>query len=528
MSAPGALIYRFENFELDSARFELRENGQARHLEPQVLSLLILLAGNSERLVSKEEIVERLWGGRAISDSAISARIKLARRAVGDDGEQQRLIRTIHGRGFRFTGRVAFVPESSSALDAKLTDVTHLPQAEAGATKRPSIAVLPFRSSGSLASLAVIADAVPDELIMDLARLRWLLVIARGSSFRFRGPHVDVRQVGQALNVQYCLSGSIAEIRSGAAIFVELARTNDGAVIWAERFLAGTEEIEDLRHEILRSVVANLELQISQHEAQLVRGVPIGGLSAWSAYHLGLDMMFRFNKPDNARAAEFFERALELDPHFARALGGLSFTRFQDAFLQYSPHPQRAAEQARSLAEKALHCDLLDPFAQLNLGRALWLEGSMEQSVERLAEAITLSPNYAQALYSKAWAEMIQCECDHSDGDAALALQLSPLDPLRYGMLGVRSLSAFVRGDYENAALWGKRAARTPGAHKHIALIAALGTKAAGQDDKAVQWAGQARERDAGITGAAFLRAFPFSPSPTREKIERTFRALSL
>lgn len=522
-------MYRFETFELDPPRFELRESGQARRLEPQVLALLILLVGNCDRLVSKDEIVENVWNGRAISDSAISARIKLARRAIGDDGEQQRLIRTIHGKGFRFAGKVAFVHELPSSIGPKPAGQgPQQPQPGADAAERPSIAVLPFRISEGSAQLAIVADALPDELILDLARLRWLLVIARGSSFRFRSPHVDARDVGQALNVKYCLAGSIGKERSGVSIQVELARTEDGAVIWAERFAAGTDDIEEVRHAILHSVVANLELQISRHEATLARRIPAGGLSAWSAYHLGLDMMFRFNKADNAHAAQFFTRALELDPDFGRALGGLSFTRFQDAFLRYSPDPQAAAKQALALAENALRCDLLDPFAQLNLGRALWLDGSMEESIDHLAAAITLSPSYAQALYSKAWAEMIQCDCDQSDSDVALALQLSPLDPLRYGMLGVRSLSAFVRGDYENAALWGERAARSSGAHKHIALIAALGTQLAGQNDRARQWVGRARQSDAEIAGTAFLRAFPFAPSATRDRIVQAFRALAL
>ena len=238
--------------------------------------------------------------------------------------------------------------------------------------------------------------------------------------------------------------------------------------------------------------------------------------------------MFRFNRWDNTRAAAYFRQALSKSDDFSRAHGGLSFTHFQDAFLDYSAEPRQHAELARSFAAKALQCDPFDPFAHLNLGRSLWLEGEIGESVGRLSESISLSPNYAQAVYSKAWAEMTLCNPQSSDEDARLALRLSPLDPLRYAMLGVRSVNALMRGDYENAAEWGQRAARSPGAHKHIAVIAALGTQLAGQRDTAQGWVARAKQQDAGLSKAIFLRSFPFAPSEARQTIEATLSDLGL
>ncbi len=513
------MIYRFERFELDPGRFELRAGGVAQAVEPQVLELLILLAANPDRLVTKDEIVERIWHGRFVSDSAVSSRIKSARRAIGDDGEAQRLIRTVHGKGFRFVGKIAFVADARALAESA---------APARPGRQPSIAVLPLRPAGDAGPLAIIADALADEVIADLARLHWLLVIARGSSFRFRGRDVDCRDVGGALGVDYCLAGSVEESRGRFTVAVELSRTSDGALLWTERFAAGADELADLRWEIVAAIVANLKLRIARDEAERARGAPDAALDAWGAYHLGLDHMFRFNRSDNARAAGLFERALEQSPNFSRALSGLSFTRFQDAFLPYSSDPAASAAEARTLAERALLCDPLDPFAHLNLGRSLWLEGDMAASLERLGESIALSPNCAQAVYSKAWAEMTQCDPASSDPHAELALRLSPLDPLRYAMIAVRSLNALMGGDYERAARLGEQAARSPGAHKHISVIAALGDRLAGRDDSARQWIARARAQDPDLTAAVFLRSFPFAPSAGRETIEGALRELGL
>ena len=396
------------------------------------------------------------------------------------------------------------------------------------AEERPSIAVLPFRTLGAQGLTSLIGDALADELIADLSRLRWLLVIARASTFRFRDQHVGCEEIGAALNVRYCLTGSVEHEGERICLSVTLARTVDSAVIWAERYTVGRNELQDMRHEMLTAIVAMLETRIVQHEVELARRAPETMLDAWSSYHLGLDHMFRFNKADNGKAARLFERALALEPQFSRAFSGLSFTSFQDRFLQYSDSGDEMAHRARSLADEALRYDPLDPFAHLNLARSMWFEDALPESIERLTDCITLSPNYAQAIYSKSWAEMTQCDAVQSDQDAALALRLSPLDPLRYAMLAVRSVSALLSGDHESAAELGEKAGWSPGAHKHIAIIAAIAAHAAGRKDRAAYWVDRARRLDRMVDKASFLRSFPFAPSNGRESIERILGELRL
>jgi DNA-binding winged helix-turn-helix (wHTH) protein len=209
------MLYRFGDFELDLDRFELRACGGERvPLEPQVFALLALLVDARDRAVTKAEIFEKVWDGRPVTDSALASRVKSARQALGDDGHAQRYIRTIHGRGLRFVAKVQIEAAVSAASPAVASPDPPRPDAaptEPDTTTRPSIAVLPFRlvGDGHDTYATTLADALPHELIVDLSRLRWLFVTARGSSFRLRNPDVDAREVGRLLGVRYCVSGSI-------------------------------------------------------------------------------------------------------------------------------------------------------------------------------------------------------------------------------------------------------------------------------------------------------------------------------
>ncbi|WP_022683464.1 winged helix-turn-helix domain-containing tetratricopeptide repeat protein [Sphingobium bisphenolivorans] len=516
------MIYRFDPFELDVARFELRRGGTPVPVEPQVLSLLALLVANRDRMVSKDEIIEKIWNNRVVSEAAIASRIKSARKAIGDNGLQQRLVRTIHGRGFRFVGAVIFPAQPSAP--AAPSDALK----ENALADRPSIAVLPLRLLGDAGPAAFLADALADELIADLSRLRWLFVIARGSSFRFREGPIDHQHIGQALGVRYCLTGSVALSDEGIFCAIDLVETASGGVIWAERYEDRVTNVHAMRRDIAANVVAALETSISLHESQLARSRDISQLSAWSAYHAGLDHMFRFNRADNQMAARLFDRAMQADPQFARACAGKSFTHFQNAFLGYDHDHAGQVDAAHRLAERAVQIDRLDPFCHFNMGRSLWLNGDLAGSLDWLEQATRISPSYAQGIYSKAWARTLSGAPEQGESDALLALRLSPLDPLRYAMIATCALSHVLRGDHGEAAILAERAARSPGAHKHIAVIAAIATHLAGRSDHCLRWLAAIRQSEPHYSGRDFLRSFPFAPGVARETIERALVDIGL
>ena len=508
------MAWIFGDFRLDPERFELSCGAELVRLEPQVLALLCLLVRHHDRMVTKDEIVEKIWNGQSVSDASISSRIRSARQAVGDDGHHQTTIRTVHGRGFRF---VAEVVETAPAQAAKATAP---PETNSPLTGRPSIAILPFRPLAMTPELAILADAIPYEIIQALSRLRWLAVIARGSSFRFRKPDPDLELVATALGARYVLSGIIEANVSRLAVTLELSDASTNEVIWGDRINAPLDAIDDLRSRVVEHLVTALDVYIPLNEARSSQMAALETLDAWANYHLGLQHLYRFTTNDNQRAKGLFERAVMLDPHFARAHAGLSFTSFLEAFLHLGPHLKEATRAARHHAERGLELDSLDPFANFTMGRSHWLTDDLDTAAEWLARATTLNPNYAQGFYSSAMTSMLTGNLAATEVGLDTALQLSPLDPLLYGMHGVRSQMFIQSGDYAAAARWGDRAAATPGAHYLIAMIAMVANGLAGRHDTAARWRQTVRQRKPDASAAHYFASFP-----TRDIVSRSLIA---
>lgn len=507
------MIYHFNGYQLDPRRIELRSNEESVPVEPQVFALLELLVSKRERLVSKDEIVEKIWGGRIISDAAISSRVRSARSAIGDNGCEQALIRTIRGQGFRFVGDVKV---SAAATKSK-------PDLEAASARshlnRPSIAVLPFELIGEGGAYSVIADALPADLINSLVRLRWLAVIARVSSFRLRGEEQTPARVRDSLAVRYSVSGQIEMVGEKMHISVELNDLHRDCVLWTEQFKAETRAIFEIRDHIVQRAIGAIEHEIQNNEAQLAKLQTPDSLDAWAAYHLGLSRAYRFTRDDNAAAESHFNHALARSPEFAKAYAGLSFTHFQNAFLRYSNNFDEESRLALDYAEKCLNFDNADSFGHLTKGRFFWLSGDLEAGRVWLDRAIELNPNYAHAHYSQAWVQALLGESVESDENIETALVLSPLDPLRYAMLAVRGFSQMVRGDFSDAAIWAEQAASSPGAHALIEMSAVVAHTLSGNNADADRWARSVASKAPDFDRADFLRAFPFREMELRNDI---------
>ena len=248
MLMSAVMRYRVGDYVLDLRKFELRKHDRLIPAEPQVLSLLFFLVENRDRLVTKDELVASVWNGRAVSDSAISSRIKTARRLLGDDGDAQRMIRTTHGKGFRFVGEVTADQANGEIASADRRG------------SKPSIAVLPFDCTDP--GLSVLSDGMPHDIIVGLSRLRSLTVIARGSSFRFRRWPGHLGQVGSVLGVQYCLAGTVHRAGDRVAVAIELVDVLDDSIIWGELYEGEATRLHEVRDSILTQVVSALELQI--------------------------------------------------------------------------------------------------------------------------------------------------------------------------------------------------------------------------------------------------------------------------
>jgi TolB-like protein/Tfp pilus assembly protein PilF len=517
------MIYQFDHFELDMARFELRKDDAIQPLEPQVFALLAFLVEHRDRLVPKGEIFEKLWDGRAVTDSALTSRVKSARQALGDSGKAQRFIKTIHGKGFRFVADVQVVHSTGVVLPLDLIDN---PDGGSERSQRPSIAVLPFRNLADASPYHTLAEGLAHELITELARLRWLLVIARGSSFRFRDSNLDLREVGRLLGVRYCLTGGVEVNSRRLTVTTELIDTRTGEVVWGERYAGFVDDIHAVRAEIKSKILMSLEIQIPLHEASGARLISSDNLDAWSAYHLGLQHLYRFNRSDNAAATRLFEHAVKQDENFARAHAGLSFVHFQTAFMRQTDDIPGEIALARRCARRGLDIDPLDPFANFTMGRSYWLESDLDSARSWLERAVSLSPNYAQGMYALAWTKTIAVGEQDGRKQLDIAMRLSPLDPLYYAMLGARGFTHIARGEYAEGVVWTEQAARSPGAHVFMALLAAAAQALAGNTARAAAWAAKVRERGPLLDSADFFRGYPVKAEPMRTKIADALQEL--
>lgn len=516
--------YRIDPFILDVDRGLLLESERDIAIEPRAFALLALLVMNNDRMVTKDEIVEKVWHGRIVSDAAIATVIKTTRKVLGDDGVAQKYIRTVRGRGVRFVGTVA------SILPAMVQDSKDptMPVKAPTISSRPSIAILPFRMVGYSESFGAIADAIPAELISCLSRLRWLTVVSRGSTFRFRQDDPDLTVIHDALGVNYCLTGMVEIFGAVIAVSVELSDTRSQTVIWSERFSGTVSDVNQTRNDIVTHVISALELHVPLHEAERARLRPPENLDAWSIYHLGLQHMYRFNRADNLIAAGHFERATMLESGFARAYAARSFTSFQSAFLKYSSNPAAEAGNARRFAEISIELDPVDPFCNFTLGRAHWLRGDPEAGMPWIDRSVELSPNFAQGFYAHGWADVMAGRSADALKQLETAVTLSPLDPFLYAMQAARGLAYLQLEDNDNAVLWAEKGARAPGAHFLIGAIAAMICKIAGDERKAAYWAKKIKERRPDASLKMFFDAFPFEDLEMRHLMKSALVSVGL
>jgi DNA-binding SARP family transcriptional activator len=393
--------------------------------------------------------------------------------------------------------------------------------------RRSSIAIMPFSDAPSTApaSSPRVADGVTEDVITRLAKLRALFVIARGTVFALGEQGIGAHEAGRILGVDYVVSGSVRRHDGRLSIVVELAETTLGRIIWTDELGGVADDTFSVLDSIVDRIVAALAEEVESEECRRAILKPPSSLDAWDAYHRGLWHMYRFNGPDNASAEQLFRSSLALDPTFSRAYAGLSFTHFQSAFLHLSPDRERQIELALDAAGQSLAADERDPAAHLAMGRALWLKGSVTESLSVLQRSIELSPNFALGYYSLGFVQS-------QSGDPRAAIDatdhsrdLSPFDPLQFGMLASRALAHVRLGELDEAARWAVRAAGRPNAHAHILAIAAECLALAHRPDEARELVGRLRKRVPGYGVEDFLRAFRF-PAGTEQQFRLAARRI--
>lgn len=487
--------FSFASRTLDVERRELWHGARLVALEPQVFDLLVYLIRNRHRVVSKDDLIAGVWGGRIVSDSTLTSRINAARKAIGDSGATQAMIRTLARKGIRFVAEVdeeaaapIVAPLTLSGVGSAEADLTSSAPHAGGDTllevRRVAVAIMPFSELSGMILPGGPADALVYDLITRLAKLRSLRVIAQGSVFALRDRRVAPEEAGRLLGVDYVVSGSVQRRGKHLVIGVELAETRGSRIVWAETFDQVADDTFQVLDEIGDCIVASVDREIETMERNRAILKPPNSLDAWEAHHRGLWHMYRFTKTDNDLARHFFEMALRIDPTYSRAHAGLSFTHWQNAFQGWAER-QGETERAYGAAAQSLTADDRDPAAHWAMGRALWLRNRQDQSLDELELAVELSPNFAAGHYSLAFVHSQMGDPEAAIAASDLSRHLSPFDPMLFGMLASRALALVRLGRFAEAAEWGAKAALRPNAHAHVLMIAALSLALAARLDEA-------------------------------------------
>jgi TolB-like protein len=484
--------FTFSGYVLDPERRELTQRLRVVPVGPQVFDLLLHLVRNRDRVVSKDDLLQAIWSGRIVSESTITSHINAVRKAIGDTGGEQRLVRTVARKGFRFVGNVGEIgegrlPRASTGVEHTSGESRESPSVLVPPDK-PSIAVLPFHNLSGDPEQEYFADGVVDDIIVALSRMRWLFVIARNSSFTYKGRAVDVKEVGRELGVRYVLEGSVRKTGNKVRITGQLSDAKTGTDVWAERFEGTLDDIFELQDQMAESVVGAIAPQLERAEIERAKRKPTESLDAYDYYLRGMAKLHGGTREGIEAALPLFYKATELDPEFASAYGMAAWCYFWRKVNGWmTDRPREIAEGIR-LARLAVELGRDDAVALTRAGHALGhLAGDLDGGIALLDRAVLLNPNLASAWFLGGFLRALHGETDAAIEHLARAVRLSPLDPEMFRMQAGMALAHFFAGRFDSASAWAEKSVGNLPSFLAAVSLAAASHALAGRMDKAKQ-----------------------------------------
>ncbi|MGB9364604.1 MAG: winged helix-turn-helix domain-containing protein [Xanthobacteraceae bacterium] len=518
------MLFRFEDFVLDPERRELRRADALIAVEPQVFDLIDFLVRNRERVVTRDGLLDAVWNGRVVSESTLASRINAARRALNDTGEEQRLIRTVARKGVRFVGAV----EEAERKDAPPpSDASAAAPAVLPLPDRPAIAVLPFTNLSGEPEQEYFSDGISEDIITALSKLRWFFVIARNSSFIYKGKAVHMSQVAEELGVRYVVEGSVRKEGDRVRITAQLNDVATGAHVWAERYDRELADVFAVQDEITENIVAAIEPKLYAAESFRAQRKPPDSMDAWDLVMRALSHYWRVTRQDGVVAQALLEKAIAIDPHYGQALGLLATSYMFTAHMGWLDMTA-AMPLAERAALEAIRADSEDPWAHNALGHVHLFALRFEDSLAEFETALRLNPNFALAQgyyglslsYSGRWRE--------ADEAARRALRLSPRDPYSPVYLGIAAYAQFLGGDYDEAMRLCRESLRQRGdfvgAHRVLASAAGM----AGERGIAAAALAELRRAQPNVSLAWIADSMPIKLDADREHYLEGFRRAGL
>jgi TolB-like protein len=449
----GSLRYLFENYALDTDRRELHRGTDVIAIAPRVFDLLNYLIGNRERVVSKDDLISTIWQGRIVSDTALTTRLNAARNAIGDSGDEQRLIRTLPRKGFRFIGTVheTLGPAGATVTSGSPSPVFALPD-------KPSLVVLPFTNLSPDPEQEYFVDGVTESLTTDLSRMVGIFVIGRNTAFTYKGKHVDLKQVGRDLGVRYVLEGSVQRGGSRLRINVQLIDAETGIHLWAERFDKPIADLFDMQDEIGARLANQLGTERVTAEARRAARAPHP--DSMDRYFQGMASVNR-GFADLSQARTFFEQALSLDTENIEAMVGAAFVDAMRGTSMLTGDRTARLAVAESTLTKVLAHTPNHALAHCLFGVVQIFTKRAAEGIAECERALALDRNLATAY---AWIGLGKCYLGRAEETEACimeAFRLSPRDNRAFTWTNTAGVAQSYLAADEAAAYWFKRSIET-------------------------------------------------------------------
>lgn len=489
--------FLFENYCLDADRRELSRGSELIAVGPKVFDLLLYLVRHREQVVTRDDLLQAIWDGRIVSESTLTSHINAVRKAISDTGKEQRLIRTISRKGLRFVGEVREDVPFGRAAAAAGGFTAENPGAALALPDSPSIAVLPFRNLSGDAAQDYFADGVVEDIITALSRIRWLFVIARNSSFTYKGRTVDEKQVGRELGVRYVVEGSVRQSESRVRITGQLVDAATGTHLWAERFEGTLDDIFELQDQIATSIVGAIGSQLERAEIERARRKPTGNLSAYDHYLRAMPYVHRGSREAIDGALPLFHQAIALDPEFASAHAMAAWCHCWRKINGWMTNQPREFADGIRLARLAVELGKDDAVALTRAGHTLaHLAGELDGAVTLLDKALVLNPNLAAAWFLGGF-----LRAERGDPEAAIAfftraMRFSPLDPEMFRMQAGMAMSHLFAGRFDLALSWAEQSFRQLPSFVFVVLVIAACHALAGRTEQARNVADHLRTLD--------------------------------
>ncbi|WP_322997981.1 winged helix-turn-helix domain-containing tetratricopeptide repeat protein [Castellaniella sp.] len=446
----------FADCALDLERRELHRASQLVATTPKVFDLLAYLISQRNRVVTRDELMEAVWGGRIVSESTVASHVNAARTVVGDDGQKQRIIRTIPRKGFRFVADIEMPCAPAPSVEPAAAG--NMPPDDAGLRGKPSIAVLPFVNLSGSVECDYLADGVVEDIITALSRYRWLFVVARNSSFTYKHRIVDVKQVGRELGVRYVLEGSWRQAQNRVRISGHLIDTATGATHWADRFEGVLTNLFEFQDQIADSVVGAIAPQVERVEIVRARSKPTQNLNAYDYYLRGMAYLHRGTCDAVDQALPLFQQAYACDPDFASAYAMAAWCHCWRKVNDWMRDCPAETVEGVQLARRAAELGPYDAEVLTRCGHVLGhLAGDLVAGITLLEHAQRLNPNLASAWFLGAFCHLWHGQTEQAIEQFTRAMHLSPVDPELYRMQAGMSAANYFLGNFTEAETWARK-----------------------------------------------------------------------